>query len=141
MDLHEEFEQRLLLGVPAMDQTHREFVTLLGGLAGLDGVAFRDGFGELLRHTVEHFQQEQRQMAASGFPARHEHQGEHERVLGELMHLRAGLEQGRSTLARAYVRERLPAWFRDHARSMDSALAAHLRARSGAAPTFRLTPP
>jgi hypothetical protein len=38
------------------------------------------------------------------------------------------VERGRTTLARAYLCEQIPAWFALHAVTMDSALAAHLKA-------------
>ena len=66
-------------------------------------------------------------MQQSGFPATAEHKGEHHRVLGELSQFTRQLEKGRSMMARAYVKERLPGWFTLHITTMDSALAAHLK--------------
>jgi len=119
-------EARFRLGVLEMDQTHWEFVQLLNNLDLVPAERFPDLFAELIRHTQEHFANEDRLMEESGFPAIREHQGEHRRVLGELHHFEAQLEEGRSAGARAYVREHLPQWFIQHAATMDSALAGHL---------------
>ena len=69
-------------------------------------------------------------MRESGFPAAGEHKDEHARVLGEMDRFAGRPGGARLRLARAYVREQIPAWFALHASTMDSALAAHLsRAR------------
>jgi hemerythrin len=66
-------------------------------------------------------------MERSGFPAIGEHQGEHARVLGEMARLLERVAKGRTQMARVYVVEQVPGWFTLHARTMDSALAGHLR--------------
>jgi hypothetical protein len=48
-------------------------------------------------------------------------------VLGELEKFERQINLGRESFARAYVRQALPDWFRLHAATMDSALAAHWR--------------
>ena len=118
-------DDQYLLGVEEMDETHREFVVLLNALGGLKGEAFAAAFEQLLLHTRAHFANEDRLMAESGFPATTEHRGEHRRVLADLERLHGRLVQGRHAMARAYI-EAIPDWFREHAATMDSALAAHL---------------
>ena len=66
-------------------------------------------------------------MIGSDFPALHEHRDEHARVRGEMQHFATMIERGSTIMARSWVRERLPDWFDLHARTMDSALAAHLK--------------
>lgn len=130
--LLEGFERDYLLGVAAMDATHREFVALLNRLDDAPKDTFIPLFAELLAHTEAHFAAEGSWMSECGFPAIREHRGEHERVLGELHRFNARVAAGQVAMGRAYVRERLPAWFDLHARTMDSALAAHLVAYQGA---------
>ena len=47
------------------------------------------------------------------------------RVLGKLTQIKKQVDKGLISFGRMYVREGLPGWFRLHAATMDSALAAH----------------
>lgn len=123
----EDFESKHLLGVASMDDTHREFVDLVNALENAGGTEFADGFAALLAHTTSHFDQEQVLMQQCGFPAIAEHTDEHRRVLGEMARFARQVEQGRTRMAQAYVKEALPPWFALHAATMDSALAGHLK--------------
>ena len=126
MDLIADFERRFVLGVAAMDATHREFVELVNRLGTCDRDRFVESFPALVSHTRAHFAAEEGMMETSRFPAIAEHRSEHARVLGDLEHLGTQLAKGRVRLARAYVSEQLPDWFALHAETMDSALAGHL---------------
>ncbi len=123
----EGFEQRYVLGVPEMDAVHREFVELVNRLECADRTEFAALFGQLVDHTQTHFDNENALMRSSGFPAIREHMDEHQRVLGELRRINERVQRGSTLMAKAYVREQLPAWFDLHAVTMDSALAAHLK--------------
>ncbi|MES9971664.1 MAG: hemerythrin domain-containing protein [Candidatus Thiodiazotropha sp.] len=125
--LIENFEQHYLLGLDEMDDTHREFITLINRLGEAGKDEFVALFAELATHTREHFTQEERWMEASGFPALHEHTDEHRRVLGELDRFAQRVASGSVMLGRAYVVQQLPQWFDLHAKTMDSALASHLK--------------
>ncbi|MET0116865.1 MAG: hemerythrin domain-containing protein [Sedimenticola sp.] len=127
------FEEQYKLGIAEMDDTHREFVELVNRLEKADKTEFIQLFEELAMHTRNHFDAENARMKESGFPAINEHMGEHQRVLGEMHRFSVRVEQGNILLARAYVVEQLPAWFSLHFQTMDSALAAHLKARQYAA--------
>jgi hemerythrin-like metal-binding protein len=121
-------EPRFRLGLDDMDRTHLAFIDLVNRLGQADDAAFPSLFDGLIAHTETHFEREEQWMTASGCPALQEHRGEHRRVLAELRTLGQRAAGGRLTLGRAYVREQLPAWFALHAATMDSALAAHLKA-------------
>lgn len=127
-------EPRNRLGVPQMDEIHREFAQMVNQLARVDKEGFIERFPILVAHTQAHFESENALMKASGFPAIREHMEEHQRVLGELRRLAAKMTNGSVALARAYVAEQLPAWFKLHAATMDSALAGHLKRRATPAP-------
>lgn len=120
------------LGSPALDANHQSFVALLSEIAAADDPTFPALFQRLVDHTRLHFAEEGRLMRLSRFPALGEHEGEHFRVLGDLLQFNRAVKRGRLALARAYVKDGLPEWFRLHLVSMDAALAAHL-ARQGAA--------
>jgi hemerythrin len=80
----------------------------------------------LVEHTVEHFGQEDRWMAATGFAPENCHSFQHAQVLG-LLHEVA--RQARELVDFGPLERVLPelaAWFPAHARTMDAALASHL---------------
>lgn len=124
------WDDRLLVGVEPMDQTHREFVELLGELgraaqAGSDADA--DAFAaleRLIEHTVLHFRQEEEWMVDSGWgpPC---HAGEHHQVLEIIRTVRTRALAGEWKLVGVLVNELGP-WFEHHASTMDSALVAHM---------------
>lgn len=130
MNLIEWSEEDFGLGHDAMDATHHVFIELVNDLDMADDDEFTRLFAELVAHTKTHFASENELMEASRFPAIGEHKGEHDRVLGEMVQFGERVRRGLVPLGRAYVRERLPEWFRFHASTMDSALAAHLAART-----------
>lgn len=125
--LIEGFEERYLLGVPEMDDTHRDFVELVNQLEYADKTEFITLFDKLLAHTEAHFESENALMRASSFPAIREHMDEHQRVLSELRRINDRVKEGSTLIGRAYSTEQLPGWFNLHAITMDSALAAHLK--------------
>ena len=53
------WDDRLLVGVEPMDQTHREFVELLGELARAAEADTISALDRLIEHTVLHFRQEE----------------------------------------------------------------------------------
>lgn len=120
------WDERHVLGVAAMDATHREFVAHLEALTAADDASFPGLFATLREHTLRHFEHEKTLMKACRFPAIGEHESEHLRVLGELAHFASGLKRGRLQPARAYARG-LPAWFATHLATMDAALAGCLK--------------
>ncbi len=125
--LIDDFAARYLLGIDRMDETHREFVDLVNRLAVAPKTEFATLFMELQAHTQAHFDQENAWMASYGFPALREHQDDHLRVLGELDRFAQRAASGSISMARAYVIQQLPHWFDLHAKTMDSALAHHMK--------------
>jgi hemerythrin len=114
------------IGLVPMYRTHREFVALYNNLVHAGSADFLENFNKLIVHTLAHFDRENAWMERSGFPPSVIHRGEHDRVL-RLMHaardrIAAGdVESGREFGAQ------LPAWFEQHAATMDAALAMHMR--------------
>jgi hemerythrin-like metal-binding protein len=120
-------ERQHALGVAEMDAMHQEFLDLAAVTERADDSEFAPRFRQLVEHTRLHFAQEGRLMRQCGFRAIGEHEGEHARVLGELLQFNRAVGRGRIALARAYVKQGLPAWFDLHLSTMDAALAAHYR--------------
>ncbi len=117
------------LGVAEMDDTHREFLSYVDALARASASDFPDLFAHMRHHTRKHFEREYQLMRECAFPATAEHEAEHARVLADLTHLSMRVQQGNLVMARAYVNG-LSGWFRTHLATMDSALAACLKARA-----------
>ncbi|HQC96694.1 MAG TPA: hemerythrin domain-containing protein [Aquabacterium sp.] len=125
--------ESLALNNAQMDRTHEEFVDLLAAanaaLAGPDD-ALLAAFDTLTQHTVEHFGQEDRWMAATGFAPANCHAYQHQAVLAVMQECvkRArggdGVEADFEPLRLAV--DELAIWFPQHAQSMDAALAQHL---------------
>ena len=111
-------------GVSEMDETHAEFIALVNAIgATRDAGDLRHLLRSLVEHTRAHFALESKLMSTCDFPAVREHEEEHARVLGDLSRYAAMADRGMPEMAKAFVCEYLPAWFRAHAATMDSALA------------------
>jgi hemerythrin len=130
MAIIEWHDKLFILGVADMDNTHVEFVDLVNRMENSTNAEFILLFERLLEHTRAHFEHENRLMTAHGFPAISEHRGEHERVLGEMTRFNRVIHKGLVSFGRSYVNESLPQWFPLHASTMDSALAAHIKANN-----------
>lgn len=131
--LHAEAAQALppSLEPSGVDATHQALAELIEGLIQADSTAFPSRFQALLALMRLHIAEEGGLMRASRYPGIAEHEGEHHRVLGELVQLNLSLKRGRIALARAYVKEGLAPWFDLHMATMDAALTAHLERLAG----------
>jgi hemerythrin len=127
-------DDRFLLGVPEMDDTHVEFVDLANRLMLASNDEFAHLYGTLIEHTRRHFEYEDRLMIETRFPATAEHRDEHLRVLGELALFNKRVRSGLVAFGRNYIRGRMAEWFMLHAATMDSALAAHVKAKLAETP-------
>lgn len=120
-------DERLGLGVPVMDGYHQEFLSILTALTTMPDGVFVALLKELVRHTHEHFSQEEKLMRETGYAALQEHLDEHRRVLGELEAMLARAERGRMRMPREFIKNHMPEWFQLHLVTMDSSLAQHLK--------------
>jgi hemerythrin-like metal-binding protein len=121
----------LALAQPLMDRTHVEFVELLAAartpLVGGDRVAGLAAFERLLDHTVEHFGQEDRWMAALGFAVPNCHTQQHELVLQLMREVLRLVREDDRWDAIEVLADELGAWFPQHAGSLDAGLAATMQ--------------
>jgi hemerythrin len=122
-----EWSERYSLATEAMDANHREFVVCVERLAHAPDGEVLAALDELIAHSVEHFERENRWMKESGFPPIHIHMGEHQRVLALLQSVRRMAERS-VVMGRQFAAE-LPGWFDTHLATMDGALAAHMKHR------------
>jgi len=116
----------LALDIPEMDQTHREFVELLGLVAEAGDDIVVHAWASLIDHTALHFGQEDLWMRQTRFASENCHSLQHKVVLSVM---REGLVQGRSGRIDVIhqMAHELALWFPQHAQTMDAALALHLR--------------
>ena len=120
------WSEGLALGLPVMDETHKEFVELLARAEAADDASLPAVWEELVAHTADHFRREDQWMLATGFAAGNCHSVQHKVVLQVL---REGLQAARTGQLGPVRRmiEELAVWFPQHAQTMDAALALHLR--------------
>jgi len=116
----------LALDLPMMDETHEAFIALLGEAVQASDATLLTRWAELIDHTQEHFDREDRWMEDTGFAAGNCHATQHSVILQVM---REGGKRGllgELALVRQMAHE-LGLWFASHVQSMDAALALHLR--------------
>ena len=121
-----EWREEYRLGNAALDTLHEEFIVMLAEAVDAKGEDFDRAFGGLVDHTAAHFAYEEEQMEAVSLASRREHCDEHRRILSEMAFFLAKAQSGRRSFARAYLRDQLPHWLRQHTATMDADLAARL---------------
>jgi hemerythrin len=130
-----QWSDHFLLGYPAMDRTHQDFVVCVAALqraADADLPARLQAFAD---HAVAHFGQEEQWMAETDFPAAQCHADEHAAVLKSVREVQALLaERGDVAVVRQLV-QALVDWFPGHADYLDASLSHWMAKRShGGAP-------
>jgi len=110
-----------------MDDTHKEFIDLYNKIIIANDHDFAELFNELVSHTTNHFDNKNKLMEQSNFPAISEHKHEHRRVINELKYFQEKVQRNKFSFSRFYIKDRIPPWFKHHLATMDSALAAHLK--------------
>jgi hemerythrin-like metal-binding protein len=116
----------LALDMPLMDETHEEFIALLGDAVQASDDTLLSRWAALIDHTQEHFDREDQWMLDTGFASGNCHATQHSVILQVM---REGGKRGllgELDLVRQMAHE-LGLWFASHVQSMDAALALHLR--------------
>lgn len=133
-----DWTDRYLLGYTAMDDTHREFVTLVDTLLTAPDAGLAQALDAFAAHAVAHFEQEDGWMRGTDFPAADCHIDEHAKVLASVREVQQELAAGNVVLVRELA-QALMDWFPGHADYMDSALAQWMvkRSHGGAPLVFR----
>jgi len=114
------------LGYPPMDDTHREFVTVVDGLMSADPTGLPAAIAAVVAHLEAHFAQEAEWMNGTDFPAAGCHIDEHDAVLKSAHQVQALLADGvtpeKAAKAKSFG-QALVDWFPGHADYLDSALS------------------
>ena len=121
-----QWSDALVLDLPSMDDTHREFVDLLAVVDTAGDDTLLAHWRTLVDHTNDHFGREDQWMQDTRFSSTNCHSVQHKVVLQVMREGIALAEAGNLGAVRQMARE-LALWFPQHAQSMDAALALHLR--------------
>ena len=133
-----DWDDRYLLGHGAMDDTHREFVSLVDALLKAPDAELEQALAAFAALAVAHFEQEDGWMKGTDFPAADCHIDEHAKVLASVREVQQELAAGNHDIVRELAHA-LMDWFPGHADYMDSALALWMvkRSHGGAPLVFR----
>jgi len=104
-------ESRHALGIPSIDQQHRELMSLVNELSvavenGCDCELAQRRMKKLLDFAAEHFSYEEALMREHGFPGLEQHAAEHAKILEEAANLMETLlpeNSGRAMLVTAFL--------------------------------------
>jgi hemerythrin len=121
-----EWNEALVLDQGLMDETHREFISLLNRLAEAPESEMLAVLDEFIAHTQAHFSQEQRWMEQMAFTATECHVNDHQGVLQVALEVRKRAAAGETRFGPVLARA-VAEWFATHATSMDHVLALYMK--------------
>ncbi|MEM5388817.1 hemerythrin domain-containing protein [Paraburkholderia phymatum] len=124
------WSDEFLLGYPAMDDTHRDFVCCVVALRDASETEFFGRLQDMVTHCEQHFDQEAQWMRTTEFPAAQCHMDEHEAVLRSLRAALQFIAKGGAHSRVASVALALADWFPGHATYMDAALSHWISKRT-----------
>jgi len=111
-----------LVGFDAIDDTHREFVEIVGAMLRGPDTELAQHLGELIEHSERHFSQEEELMRRTAFPATECHSNEHAGVLRSMREVLAYLENGGEVNEARRLAVELARWFPGHTDYLDASL-------------------
>ncbi len=123
------WSDEFLLGYGPMDETHEEFVSLVGAMQVVADEAFPALLDRFAEHAERHFAEEAAWMSSGDFPARDCHVEEHHKVMASVREVQQLVAAGNIEVGRRLA-VALEEWFPGHAAYMDSALAQWMVKRS-----------
>jgi hemerythrin-like metal-binding protein len=123
-----EWNDQLAIDQGIMDDTHREFVQMLNRIADATDAEMQDAIEEFIRHTEEHFGQEERWMESLEFPPLSCHRNEHQGVLQIAHEVRNRVASGEHRFG-PVLAQAVAEWFGNHAASMDTVLSLYMKDR------------
>ncbi|HUH87360.1 MAG TPA: hemerythrin domain-containing protein [Pusillimonas sp.] len=112
-----------LVGYAPMDETHREFVDIVGAMLHASDEALLGHLKALIVHSEHHFSQEESYMQQTSFPATECHTNEHNAVLTSMRDVAQYLETGGSPDEARRLATELARWFPGHTDYLDASLA------------------
>ena len=118
----------LTLSLPEIDDDHAASVALWRAAATAPPAEFVDRLSAFVDHLAAHFAREEALMRAVGYKEIAHHVAEHARTVGEARRFVEQVRAGRPLMARAWVAEMVPDWFRRHVLMFDSEVARVVKA-------------
>ncbi len=112
-----------LVGYPPMDETHKEFVDIVGAMLQAPDQDLADHLERLIVHSLQHFSQEEKWMNSTDFPATECHTNEHNAVLQSMRDVLAYLQEGGAPEEARRLATELARWFPGHTDYLDASLA------------------
>ncbi len=110
----------LTLSLPEIDDDHAASVELWRAAASAGPAEFGERLAAFVDHLGEHFAREEALMRAVDYKEIAHHVAEHARTVGEARRFLDQARAGRTVMARAWVAEMVPDWFRRHVLMFDS---------------------
>jgi hemerythrin len=135
-----QWEPRLSVGVPFIDQQHQELIGALNALlAAMQSSRGKEEVGKLLQflgeYTVSHFAAEEQMMARTRYPGLAGHKEQHEAFVAEFKKLAAEFAKtGPTTGLAIRLNGKVCEWLREHIGHLDRQLADFVNRRAPAAP-------
>lgn len=129
------WDPTLAMGVPELDEQHREILTELQALIhAIRRGCSRDQVGRTLAflraHVAEHFAAEEALMREVAYPELERHRAEHDAFVADLAHLEHDHERhGATPVLILRVNDEVTSWLRKHLFESDREVAAFLRQR------------
>ena len=119
------WNQKLVLGIPAIDDQHKELVRLINSLYGamkIKAGASEAGkvLDELSRYTSYHFKFEENLFDKFHYPATAEHKKAHQELVAKVVHFQQEFHQGRAGLSMDLMYF-LTDWLKQHILQTDKA--------------------
>lgn len=112
-----------LAGYGPMDDTHREFVDIVGAMLRGPDETLLEHLQKLIVHTEHHFSQEERWMNATAFPATECHTDEHAAVMKSMRDVAKYVTDGGEQAEARRLAVELARWFPGHTDYLDASLA------------------
>lgn len=125
-----EWKDEYSVGVPDVDEEHRELIGLINSLhesmqAPDRGLDVMDFLGEIYARIASHFALEELIMRRHEYDEYRDHKGDHEQLLEEIRDIMDDYEDGK-LLDDDDLARRLDRWFSEHFRTRDARLHKRL---------------
>ena len=121
----------LTLSLPEIDDDHADSVALWRAAAAAGPGEFTDRLAAFVTHLAEHFAREEALMTSVGYKDLPHHAGEHARTVAEARRFLDQAQAGRTMMARAWIADFVPDWFRRHVLMFDSEVARVVKLARG----------
>lgn len=126
-----EFSSKNVIGVPKVDDQHRNLFDILNSLhsatvEGQEQGTLVDILNQLIGYTVDHFQTEEELMVRYGYPELPRHKDEHDRLTAQAVALQEQFRAGSATISFELL-EFLHDWLMEHTMGTDMEMGRFLQ--------------